>query len=86
MRRVDPEAMRLLRDHDWPGNVRELQNYVERAVILGTGSDLTVRVFAAPTSGTASPQPIRPKVRHTDLTVLCAELVRQGINAAGPYR
>jgi len=31
MRRVHPEAMRLLRDHDWPGNVRELQNYVERA-------------------------------------------------------
>jgi two-component system response regulator AtoC len=34
VRRVHPDAMRLLRDHDWPGNVRELQNYVERAVIL----------------------------------------------------
>ena len=42
MRKVHPEAMRRLREHDWPGNVRELQNYVERAVILGTGSELLV--------------------------------------------
>ncbi|HKM53374.1 MAG TPA: sigma-54 dependent transcriptional regulator, partial [Isosphaeraceae bacterium] len=37
MRKVHPEAMRRLREHDWLGNVRELQNYVERAVILGSG-------------------------------------------------
>ena len=55
MRRVHPEAMRLLRDHDWPGNVRELQNYVERAVILGTGPELTVENFAA-----ATPRPGGP--------------------------
>ena len=40
VRRVHPEAMRLLREHDWPGNIRELQNYVERAVVLGEGPDL----------------------------------------------
>ena len=50
MRRVHPEAMRLLREHDWPGNVRELQNYVERAVILGTGPELTGRAPAAATA------------------------------------
>src|SRR5450755_390809 len=42
VRRVHPEAMRLLREHDWPGNIRELQNYVERAVILGDGTELLV--------------------------------------------
>ena len=51
MRRVHPEAMRLLREHDWPGNVRELQNYVERAVILGTGSGAAGRAPAAATAG-----------------------------------
>ena len=84
MRRVHTEAMRLLREHDWPGNVRELQNYVERAVILGTGSELTVEYLPPQLRGQPSPRPIRPKVRRTDLTALCAELVRQGISTAGP--
>lgn len=39
---VHPEAMRILTEYEWPGNVRELQNYAERAVILGVGSELTV--------------------------------------------
>ena len=36
--RLEPEALRRLRDHDWPGNIRELQNALERAVIIATGS------------------------------------------------
>jgi two-component system response regulator AtoC len=82
MRRVHPEAMRLLRDHDWPGNVRELQNYVERAVILGTGPELTVETLPPQLRGQAAPRPIRPR-SGGDQTVLCTELVRQGISAAG---
>src|SRR5277367_1800864 len=61
MRRVDLEAMRLLREHDWPGNVRELQNYVERAVILGTGPELTVEHLPPQLRGQAAPRPIRPR-------------------------
>jgi DNA-binding NtrC family response regulator len=82
MRRVHPEAMRLLRDHDWPGNVRELQNYVERAVILGTGPELTVDNLPPQLRGQATPRPIRPR-NGGDQTVLCTELVRQGISTAG---
>ncbi|HMB04455.1 MAG TPA: sigma-54 dependent transcriptional regulator [Isosphaeraceae bacterium] len=82
VRRVHPDAMRLLRDHDWPGNVRELQNYVERAVILGDGSDLSVAHLPPQLRGEAAPRPIRS--RGTDLGALTAELVRQGIRAAGP--
>jgi formate hydrogenlyase transcriptional activator len=33
-------AMKALETHDWPGNVRELQNFIERSVILTTGSEL----------------------------------------------
>src|SRR4051794_20219663 len=58
VRRVHPEAMRLLREHDWPGNVRELQNYVERAVILGEGPELTVEHLPPQLPGVAAPRPI----------------------------
>jgi DNA-binding NtrC family response regulator len=84
MHRVHPEAMRLLREHDWPGNVRELQNYVERAVILGTGPELTVDHLPPQLRGQIAPRPIRPRSAGTDLPALCAELVRQGIRCAGP--
>lgn len=83
MRRVHPDAMRLLREHDWPGNVRELQNYVERAVILGTGPELTVEHLPPQLRGQTAPRPIRPRSASTDLPALCAELVRQGIRSAG---
>jgi len=84
MHRVHPEAMRLLREHDWPGNVRELQNYVERAVILGTGHELTVDHLPPQLRGQIAPRPIRPRSAGTDLPALCAELVRHGIRSAGP--
>jgi two-component system response regulator AtoC len=83
MRHVHPEAMRLLREHDWPGNVRELQNYVERAVILGTGAELTVDHLPPQLRGQVTPRPIRPR-SGGDQSTLCTELVRQGISAAGP--
>jgi DNA-binding NtrC family response regulator len=83
MRRVDADAMRLLRDHDWPGNVRELQNYVERAVILGTGAELTIENLPPQLRGQSAPRPIRPR-SNGDQTALCSELIRQGISTAGP--
>jgi formate hydrogenlyase transcriptional activator len=39
---VSKETMRELQRYGWPGNVRELRNVVERAVILATGTHLTV--------------------------------------------
>lgn len=42
-RRIDTipsQAMEVLTNYAWPGNVRELQNFIERAVILSTGSVL----------------------------------------------
>ena len=37
---IPSEAMGALVQYDWPGNIRELQNFVERSVILTTGSVL----------------------------------------------
>ncbi len=82
VRRVSPEAMRRLREHDWPGNVRELQNYVERGVVLGDGPELTVEHLPPQLRGEAPPRPIR--TRTSDPTALAAELVRQGLRSAGP--
>jgi two-component system, NtrC family, response regulator AtoC len=84
MNRIHPDAMRLLREHDWPGNVRELQNYVERAVILGTGVELRVEHLPPQLRGQVAPRPIRPRTVGTDATALCTELVRQGIMSASP--
>jgi DNA-binding NtrC family response regulator len=83
MRKVHPEAMRRLREHDWPGNVRELQNYVERAVILGTGPELLTEHLPPQLRGESPPRPVRHR-GGADAGSLTMELVRQGIRAAGP--
>ena len=40
VRRIAPEAQRLLLAYHWPGNVRELKNVIERAMILSSGEEL----------------------------------------------
>jgi PAS domain S-box-containing protein len=37
---IPPETMTALVQWNWPGNIRELENYIERAVILTSGSTL----------------------------------------------
>jgi DNA-binding NtrC family response regulator len=49
---ISKEAVGKLTAYDWPGNVRELANVIERAVVLGQGSeiaphDLPARIVAA---------------------------------------
>jgi formate hydrogenlyase transcriptional activator len=38
---ISAEFMAALLHHSWPGNVRELQNFIERSVILSTGTVLS---------------------------------------------
>jgi DNA-binding NtrC family response regulator len=42
-----PEAIEFIHEYRWPGNVRELKNAVERAVILATGEQITLRDLRA---------------------------------------
>ena len=37
---ISDEALEVLLRHDWPGNVRELENAVERALVVGRGSEI----------------------------------------------
>ncbi len=46
--RITPRTMTALQRYAWPGNVRELRNVVERAMILATGSELTITLPDAP--------------------------------------
>ena len=39
-KKISREAVRMLKTYSWPGNVRELENFIERAVALGTGETL----------------------------------------------
>ena len=38
--KIPAESMRALVRWQWPGNIRELENFIERSVILSTGSSL----------------------------------------------
>ena len=40
LRRLTPEAMRILCDYPWPGNVRELENIIERTIVLSDGETI----------------------------------------------
>jgi DNA-binding NtrC family response regulator len=40
---ISEAAEAMLVAYEWPGNVRELANFIERAVVLGQGPDITVR-------------------------------------------
>ncbi len=35
--------MEALVNYDWPGNVRELENVIERAFVLSTGPDISLK-------------------------------------------
>ncbi len=43
LKRIDSDALRILRHYDWPGNVRELRNVIERVVIMVSGPVISAR-------------------------------------------
>lgn len=75
---IQPEAMQALQGYHWPGNVRELQNYVERAVVMAEGDELTLQLLPEAVSGIrieAEPS----SIDQSDLSSLTGAVVRQGI-------
>lgn len=68
-KRLTPDALACIRDHDWPGNVRELENEIERLAVLAgplvttIGAELLsphirmrpLNVVSNPTEGTSLP-------------------------------
>jgi transcriptional regulator with GAF, ATPase, and Fis domain len=80
---IEAKALEALQNYHWPGNVRELQNYVERAVVMAAGDELTCDLLPeAVLRGPKTRATGRP--RAADLETLTYELVQQGLSAAGP--
>lgn len=53
--RIPTETMRALTAWRWPGNVRELENFMERSVILSSGSSLRAPVGELRTDSPTAP-------------------------------
>ena len=78
---IQREAMEALQDYHWPGNVRELQNYVERAVVMADGDELTVDLLPAAVVGG---EPSRSRIRGADMDSLTYEVVQHGLSSSDP--
>lgn len=76
--RMSNEATQFLQRYDWPGNVRELENYVERAVVLAYGSEITDQDLPPHVRGEKAQQ-IGRVATGTDFTELCKSAVRTAL-------
>lgn len=76
---IDPAAMAALQQYHWPGNVRELQNYVERAVVMAPGDELTTSLLPPIVTTGRAPRAIGVAL---DFDALAEELVHVGLGEA----
>jgi DNA-binding NtrC family response regulator len=74
---IEQEAMQAMQDYHWPGNVRELQNYVERAVVMAEGDEMTVHLLPDIVLG-GTPERATGGT-ETDLDSLARQVVLEGL-------
>jgi two-component system, NtrC family, response regulator AtoC len=81
---IAPDAMQRLQAYGWPGNIRELRNAIERAMLLGEGTTLTVDDFAM-TSGQRGrlTEGVELPANGVDLEQLERSLVVQALERSG---
>jgi transcriptional regulator with PAS, ATPase and Fis domain len=77
---IEPRALEALQRYAWPGNVRELQNYMERAVVMAHGDELTHELLPEAVRTGRQPKSLGPRTMTFD--ELTEELVLQGLNGA----
>jgi DNA-binding NtrC family response regulator len=75
--RIHPEALAALQQYSWPGNVRELQNYVERAVVLADGDEITPDLLPGVVRGQSKSE--MGAFRGADLKSLIEEFVHSEV-------
>jgi transcriptional regulator with GAF, ATPase, and Fis domain len=78
---IQPAAGQALQDYHWPGNVRELQNYIERAVVMAEGDELTTELL--PSILTGGERHVSAPLPAMDIDSLTREVVLQGLSTAG---
>ena len=84
---VAEDALATLSAFHWPGNVRELANVIERAVVLGGGSTLTVndlpsRIVAAAPAAQNDKRTYREAMESTRRTLVAQALSQTNGNRA----
>ena len=75
---IQREAIQAMQDYHWPGNVRELQNYVERAVVMADGDELTTELLPRAVVGG---EHSRSRIRGADIESLTYEVVQHGLSS-----
>jgi formate hydrogenlyase transcriptional activator len=80
---VPEEAMRVLAEHTWPGNIRELRNFIERSMILSSGTTLYLPVDLL--KPMRSPVPTSPvTLEDAEREHICKVLQRTNWVIGGP--
>ena len=77
---IDPAAIEAMQNYHWPGNVRELQNYVERAVVMAEGDELTLSLLPGEVTGISNGKSRRKSFAPADLDSLTIEVIEQGLS------
>jgi transcriptional regulator with GAF, ATPase, and Fis domain len=83
---IAPEIMHALETYDWPGNIRELENVIQRAMILSSGTSLSLGEAWLPA---LEPAPIGESVtlveverRHISNVLRCSQWRIEGAGGA----
>jgi Nif-specific regulatory protein len=79
---ISTEARELLQQYDWPGNVRELENAIERAVVLGSDSEIQVNDLPE-TIWEGAPAASGSLTYHAALREAKQKIVTQALELAG---
>ncbi len=76
------EARELIQQYDWPGNVRELENAIERAVVLGSDSEIQAGDLPE-TIWEGAPAAPGSLTYHVALSEAKKKIVTQALESAG---
>jgi DNA-binding NtrC family response regulator len=83
---ISAEAMEKLSAYNWPGNVRELANVIERAVVLGRESAISVRDLPGQIAGAQSPLAKKPDSYRQAMDVARRDLVCRALDQSNGNR
>lgn len=79
---IQNESLAALQDYHWPGNVRELQNYIERAVVMAEGDELTLELLPKIVTGGSEPAAAEGSLVAADIETLTQSVVKRGLSEA----
>gem|GEM_PF-719869 len=85
VKKISPEAMKVLQDYNWPGNVREVENIVERVVILTRDSVILPKHLPPNLMGISVPSslPLAGTSLQEKVSTIESYLIRQSLEDHG---